>query len=304
MKLTGCLPVLATPFISDETIDSAGLRKVAQTNISAGVDAVTCFGLASELYKLDDADRLSVLDTVMDAVQDRVPVIVGCEHSGTFAAVRRCRQAAEMGAAAVMLLPPSFTVPHEASIRDYFMRCADAADVPVIVQDAPAWTGVQLSADLLLEMNAQDARISSVKLEAPPISQKAAILRDAGMTIISGYGAVHFSEDHASDSVDGFMPGCAFPEVMVRVWRLAISGDSSGLKALYARILPLLIAELTDLDTFIEVQKRALVKRGLLTSPTCREPHQAIPRSRIAYLDTLIDEVLSMGLEMRSNDGI
>jgi len=304
MKLTGCLPVLATPFLSDETIDLPGLARVAQTNIAAGVDAVTCFGLASELYKLDDADRFAVLASLMEAVQDQVPVIVGCEHSGTLAAVRRCRQAAEMGAAAVMLLPPSFNVPQHSSIRDYFMRCADAADLPVIVQDAPAWTGVQLPADLLLELNAQDPRISSVKLEAPPISQKAAILRDAGMMVISGYGAVHFGEDHALDAIDGFMPGCAFPEVMVEVWRLAVSGDSAGLKVLYARILPLLIAELTDLDTFIEVQKRALVKRGLLASTTSREPHQVIPPSRIAYLDTLIDEVLDLALEMRSNDGI
>jgi dihydrodipicolinate synthase/N-acetylneuraminate lyase len=301
MKLNGCLPVLAIPFLPDERIDTSGLAKVVEVNIASGVNAVTCFGLAGELFKLDDADRSLVLETVMDTVQDRVPVIVGCEHSGSLAAARRCRQAAGMGAAAVMLLPPSFTVPQRSSIRDYFLRCAEAANIPVIVQDAPAWTGIQLPVDLLLEMNAENPLISAVKLEDPPISEKAVSLRNAGIAVISGYGAVHFGEDYMLGSIDAFMPGCAFPEVMVHAWRLAVTRDTLALKEFYARMLPLLVAELTDLDTFIEVQKRALVKRGLFTSATMREPHRSIPKSRIAYIDELIDEVLKMGMELNNH---
>ncbi len=298
MKLSGCLPVLATPFLPDEQVDTSGLAKIVEVNIAAGVNAVTCFGLAGELYKLDDADRSLVMSTVMESVQDRVPVIVGCEHSGSLGAARRCRQAAGMGAAAVMLLPPSFTVPQRLSIRDYFMRCADAANIPVIVQDAPAWTGVQLPVDLLLEMNAENPLISAVKLEDPPISEKAVSLREAGVAVISGYGAVHFGEDYTLGSIDAFMPGCAFPEVMVHAWRLAVTRDTPALKEFYAKMLPLLVAELTDLDTFIEVQKRALVKRGVLATATMREPHRSIPKSRISYIDELIDEVLKMRMEV------
>lgn len=301
MTLRGCLPVLATPFSDDEHVDLDGIANIAELNITAGVDAVTCFGLASELFKLDDSDRSQILQAVMESVQGRIPVIVGCEHSGTIAAARRCRQAADMGAQAVMLLPPSFTIPQRSSIREYFLRCADAAGIDIIVQDAPAWTGVQLPVDLLLEMHAEDARINTVKLETPPISEKAQALRQEGMTVISGYGAVHFGEDVALGVVDGFMPGCAFPEIMVQAWRLAVANDVSALRSLHARLLPFLIAELTDLDTFIEVQKRALVKRGVLASATCREPHQSIPKSRIAYLDGLIDDVLELEMEVQNN---
>lgn len=304
MKLGGCLPVLATPFREDEIVDLQGISRIAEINVAAGADAVTCFGLASELYKLDDSDRSQILHAVIDSVQGRVPVIVGCEHSGTLAAVRRCSMAAEAGAQAAMLLPPSFTVPQQSSIRDYFLRCADAVDIDIIVQDAPAWTGIQLPVELLLELYAENERINTVKLEAPPISEKAQILREAGMTVISGFGAVHFAEDSALDVIDGFMPGCAFPEVMVYAWRLAASRDISALRSLYALVSPLLIAELTDLDTFIEVQKRALAKRGVLTSVTCRQPHASIPKSRLGYLDNLIDDILQLGMEVQSHDNV
>jgi 2-keto-3-deoxy-L-arabinonate dehydratase len=304
VRLSGCLPVLATPYLEDESVDLKGIAGIVELNIAAGADALTCFGLASELYKLDDADRSQVLEAVMESVRGRVPVIVGCEHSGTLVAARRCRLAADAGAQAVMLLPPSFTVPQRASIRDYFLRCADSADIDIVVQDAPAWTGVQLPVDLLLEMYAEDERINTVKLEAPPISEKAQVLREAGMTVISGYGAVHFGEDAALGVVDGFMPGCAFPEVMVHAWSLAAAHDGTALRSLFARLMPLLIAELTDLDTFIEVQKRALVKRGVLSSAICREPHQSIPAARLEYLDQLIENILELGMGVQGNDDI
>lgn len=300
----GCLPVMATPFKRDETLDAAALGRIVNLNIASGANGVTCFGLASELYKLDDADRALILASVMEEVNGRVPVIVGCEHSGSLAAARRCKQAADMGAGAVMLLPPSFTTPQSSSVRDYFLRCADACNLPVIVQDAPAWTGVSLPIELLLELHEEDPRINSLKLEAPPISAKARAAREAGMAVIGGYGAVHVSEDLALDSVDGFMPGCAFPEVMVRMWRAHMAGDQHRLAADYKAILPLLVAELTDLDTFIEVQKRALVKRGVIDDVTCREPHQSIDTSRLAYLDDLIDKALEVGRDVKSNDDI
>lgn len=302
MTIGGCLPVVATPFSADESVDVGGLREIVELNIDCGVDALTCFGLASELYKLDEADRGLILDTLMTTTQGRVPVIVGCEHSGSRAAVHRCAQAAQFGASAVMLLPPSFTVPAPSSIRDYFLRCADACDVSVIVQDAPTWTGVELPVDLLVELHEEDARINTVKLEAPPISEKSRQLREAGMSVVSGYGAVHLYEDVTLRSINGFMPGCAFPEVMVRLWSCATSEDRDEFAELYERILPLLIAELTDLDTFIEVQKRALVMRGLLSSTTCREPHRAIAADRWRYLDRLIEKALALGRKVASDD--
>lgn len=290
MTIQGCLPVLATPYDEEGSIDHGGLARIIELNLASGVDGLTCFGLASELYKLDDSDRLSILRTVITTVEGRVPVIVGCEHSGTLVAARRCQQAAREGADAIMLLPPSFTPPSSETLVDYFHSCADAADLPIIIQDAPAWTGVQLPADLIIRMHEADSRIAVVKLEAPPIAGKARELRGAGLTVISGYGAVHLREDVHLGVIDGFMPGCSIPEVMVYLWSVARQANLEEFDIIFGRLLSLLVAELTDLDTFIEVQKMTLLERGVIDCTKSRQPHRALEAARKQYID---DQVLN-----------
>lgn len=298
MTISGCLPVLATPFDSTGEVDRDGLGRIIELNIEAGCDGLTCFGLASELYKLDDSDRLTILGTVISATDDRVPVIVGCEHSGSLVAARRCRQAAEEGASAIMLLPPSFTPPSRDSLMDYYLRCAEAANLPIIIQDAPAWTGVQMPADVICELRGLDARVMCVKLEAPPIAQKAHALRNAGFSVIAGYGAVHLREDVSLNLIDGFMPGCSAPELMVRMWDLVCDERFDDFASIFDSVLPFLIAELTDLDTFIEVQKRILVARGVIESGFCRQPHRSIDSIRMPYVQMQIERVLGMTKEV------
>jgi 4-hydroxy-tetrahydrodipicolinate synthase len=301
MTITGCLPVLATPFDDQGGVDHAGLRRIIDLNVEAGADGLTCFGLASELYKLDDSDRLAILRTVVSAAGGRVPVIAGCEHSGTVVAARRCEQAANEGAGAIMLLPPSFTPPSRESLVDYFLTCAEAAKVPIVIQDAPAWTGVQMPSDLIVHLHRADSRIGVVKLEAPPIAAKAQELRAAGLTVISGFGAVHLREDLHLGVIDGFMPGCSVPELMVQLWRLASAGRLEEFNTIFDRLLPLLVAELTDLDTFIEVQKLTLVARGVIGGATSRQPHRPIEAARLSYLEDQISNALAMARSVSGN---
>ena len=286
--LGGCMPVLATPFDDDGEIDHASLRRLVELNVGAGVDALVCFGLASELYKLDDADRAIILATVIDEVAGRVPVIVGCEHSGTLAAQRRCEQAQGAGAAGVMLYPPTFIKPSRDNVFDYFVSCASAVDVPIVIQDAPAWTGVDLPVDLLAAMHDAAPTLGYVKLEAPPIGVKAARLADEGIGVFSGFGAVHLAEDLTHPAVIGFMPGSSLPEAFVELWRIAQTGDVTDLVSAHAALLPMLSFQMTSLDAFIETQKVILHSRGAFSTTVCRRPHDPMSAGRLEYLSLLL----------------
>jgi 4-hydroxy-tetrahydrodipicolinate synthase len=282
------MPVLATPFGEDGEIDRDSLRRLVSLNIEAGVDALVCFGLASELYKLDDSDRALVLGIVMDEAGGRIPVVVGCEHSGTLAAQRRCEQARDAGASGVMLYPPTFIKPSRDNVVDYFLSCASTVDIPIIIQDAPAWTGVLLPVDLLAEMHSQAPSLRYVKLESPPIGAKAAQLTSLGIEVIAGFGAVHLAEDLSGPYVSGFMPGSSLPEHFVDMWNIALRGESAELQAAHARMLPLLSFEMTSLDAFIETQKVILERRDVFNTTVCRRPHDPMSRERLDYLDVLL----------------
>lgn len=115
-EISGVLPVLAVPFNRDGSLDLDSIPKLVEHCINNKANGVVIFGLASELYKLNDSERIQILEKVISSVNSRVPVIVGTEHSGTLAAVARSIEAEKLGASALMLYPPTFIKPDEANV--------------------------------------------------------------------------------------------------------------------------------------------------------------------------------------------
>jgi dihydrodipicolinate synthase/N-acetylneuraminate lyase len=289
-EIGGVLPVLAVPFNNDGSVDLDSIPRLVEHCITSKANGLVIFGLASELYKLSDNERTQILDKVITSVKSRVPVIVGTEHSGTQAAVTRSIEAEKLGASALMLYPPTFVKPDEANVLSYFKAVGSAVTIPIIVQDAPAWTGVPLPVSLLLKITKEQPNVNYIKLESPPIGDKAKLLKGAGFKIIAGYGAIHLMED-LNSGIDGFMPGCSLPGIFVEINELFKAGATQKARTLYGLVLPLLTFQLTSLDTFIEIQKLLLKQLQIFTTAYCREPHVSISADRIAYLNLLLKEI-------------
>ena len=295
-EISGVLPVLAVPFNRDGSLDLDSIPKLVEHCISNKANGVVIFGLASELYKLNDSERIQILEKVISSVNSRVPVIVGTEHSGTLAAVARSIEAEKLGASALMLYPPTFIKPDEANVLSYFKAVGSAVKIPIIIQDAPAWTGVPLPVSLLSRIIKEQPNVCYIKLESPPIGDKAKILKSEGFKIIAGYGAIHLMEDLTA-GIDGFMPGCSLPGIFVEINDLFKSGNVEKARTLYQIVLPLLTFQLTSLDTFIEIQKLLLKHLQIFSTSYCREPHIPISSDRIDYLNLLLAEIGLMELE-------
>jgi 4-hydroxy-tetrahydrodipicolinate synthase len=289
-KISGVLPVLAVPFNKDGSLDLYSIPKLVEHCISNKANGVVIFGLASELYKLNDSERIQILEKVISSVNSRVPVIVGTEHSGTLAAVARSIGAEKLGASALMLYPPTFIKPDEANVLSYFKAVGSAVKIPIIIQDAPAWTGVPLPVSLLSRIIKEQPNVCYIKLESPPIGDKAKLLKSEGFKIIAGYGAIHLMEDLTA-GIDGFMPGCSLPGIFVEINDLFKSGNVEKARTLYQLVLPLLTFQLTSLDTFIEIQKLLLKHLQIFSTSFCREPHVPISSERIDYLNLLLAEI-------------
>jgi len=289
-EISGVLPVLAVPFNKDGSLDLESIPRLVEHCINNKANGVVIFGLASELYKLNDSERIQILEKVIASVNSRVPLIVGTEHSGTLAAVARSIEAEKLGASALMLYPPTFIKPDEANVLSYFKAVGSAVKIPIIVQDAPAWTGVPLPVSLLSRIIKEQPNVCYIKLESPPIGDKAKLLKSEGFKIIAGYGAIHLMED-LTVGVDGFMPGCSLPGIFVEINDLFKSGNVEKARTLYQLVLPLLTFQLTSLDTFIEIQKLLLKHLQIFSTSYCREPHIPISSERIEYLNVLLAQI-------------
>ncbi|MGI9148388.1 MAG: dihydrodipicolinate synthase family protein [Chloroflexota bacterium] len=130
--MLGIFPILVTPFEDDDRVDADSLRNLVDFNIGAGVHGLG-IALGTEILKLTEAERSRVISVVVEQARGRVPVVVNTGAQANLTAVLYSRQAEDLGAAAVMCLPPSPVSATEA--RSYFKAVSDAIHIPVFIQD-------------------------------------------------------------------------------------------------------------------------------------------------------------------------
>lgn len=285
---SGVIPILATPFHDDESLDLESLARLIRFNATAGVDAVTILGLLGESNRLTDAERTAVIRTAI-AAAGRLPVIVGTSHTGTAATIEHSRQALELGATALMITASAQPTPSDKAVLDYFQRIAAKISAPIVLQDHPAITGVHMPADLILRLVREIPNIVAIKAESLPSPQKIATLR-AGLaggrsvTILTGLGGLYGFFDLERGS-DGFNTGFAFPEVLLAIVREFRAGNLDAAYRIFARHLPLLVFEQ---QPGVAIRKEILRRRGLLASHRVRHPGGSIDAGTTEQLARLL----------------
>src|SRR5262245_15527096 len=104
--LQGVVPILVTPFDDKGRIDEDSLASLVEFNIEAGVHGLGV-ALGSEMFKLTEAERALVTRRVIETARARVPIVINTGASGTDLAVGYSRSAEEIGADALMIMPPA-----------------------------------------------------------------------------------------------------------------------------------------------------------------------------------------------------
>jgi 4-hydroxy-tetrahydrodipicolinate synthase len=292
MKFGGVIPILATPFNDDESLDLESWRRLLEFMIGIGVDGVTILGVLGESNRLNDQDRERLVESAVDIVRQRVPIIVGTSHTGTEAAVFLSRRAEELGASAVMVTPAKEPVPNDERIIELFRRIADKVSIPIVLQDHPISTDVHMSVDLIIKVLRRVPSVASVKAEAVPTAAKIRQLRDGfterPLSIITGLGALYAPFELAAGS-DGFNTGFAFPEVLQAMVIAARDGDWGRVHDMYARFAALIVFEQ---QPGLAIRKEILRRRGLIKSPRVRHPGATISPLQSKQLDELLARTL------------
>jgi 2-keto-3-deoxy-L-arabinonate dehydratase len=284
--LQGVIPVVSMPFRDDESVDLDALAAQVEFLLAAGADGVA-LGLASEVLRLTDAERDAALAAVAGAAAGRVPVVASVGAGSTHAACARAEAALAHGADALMITPPAAPV---AALFDHYTAIAHRCGVPIVVQDAPGMIGVEMPAELLVELATQIEHVVAVKIEAdPPAPKISAVAERVGdrCAVLGGAGGVDFARELARGAA-GTLPGSGLPELFVRVWRLYRDGEAAAAVELFERHLPLLTLAARAPDLFVFVQKELLRRRGVLPSARLRRPFQTPDHDFVRELDAAL----------------
>lgn len=295
----GIFPIAPVAFHDDGTLDLDGNKRVLECMIDQGVDGICILANYSEQFLLDDAERETVLRLSMETIAGRVPVIVTCSHFATAIAANRARRAAEAGAKMIMLMPPyhgALLKAGEQGIIEHFAAVADAAQIPLMVQDAPL-SGVTLSVPFLIELGRQVPLVQYFKIEMPGTAAKLRALIAAGGDAIvgpfDGEEGITLMADLDAGAT-GTMTSALLPDLIRPIVFDALDGHRAKARATYARLLPLINFE--NRQCGLRATKTVMQAGGVIKSDYVRHPLEPLHPDTVAQLLELAAEVEPLAL--------
>ena len=286
---TGVFPIAPTPFSDAGDLDLDGMRRVLDCMVDQGVDGICILANYSEQFLLADAERDLLLDLCMSHVAGRVPVIVTCSHFSTRIAAERAQRAAAAGARMLMLMPPY----HGASLRadergilEHYARVAEAASIPIMVQDAPL-SGVTLTVPFLARLAREVPQVCYFKIEVAGAAGKLRALIAAGGKAIAGPFDGEESITLMADldaGATGTMPSALAPDLIKPVLAHHRAGRRAEAAAAYAQILPLINFE--NRQCGLRATKAVMAEGGVIKSEAVRHPLEPLhPATRAGLLE-------------------
>ena len=290
--LKGILPVLPTPFLADGGIDQAGMERLVIFALEKGVDGVVFPGFASEVETLDAAERASLLKIVVDAVAGRVPVVAGASAADWRDVVEHGRAASDLGIRHLMVQPPKSVGTDAPALIEFLGKVVEALPgVEIILQNAPAPRGSDLSPEAIVEIVRSLPQVTYVKEETlpagPAISHIIAHAPSTLKGIIGGGGARYILDEYARGATAA-MPALEIVEEHVAIDRALRAGRQDEARTIYVRTLPLLVLQAVYR---MRLTKYVLARRGVIEGLGVRAPTPELDKAAIADIDANLVEL-------------
>lgn len=290
--LQGIHPVLPTPFLDDGPVDAAGLVRVAEFAIASGADGLVFPGFASEVDELSGAERRMLLATLVEAVGGRVPIVAGASSPTVEEALARCREAAALGISTVMIQAPKSVGADAVAVTGFYGAIAAALpDMAIVLQNAPAPRGSDLSPATILDIARAIPQIRYIKEETLPSGPAISALvagRPASVAAILGGGGARYIIEEYGRGASGAMPAAEFTDVHVALDRAWRAGDRLAARDLYEKLLPLLVIQAFARMRF---SKYVLSRRGILANDHVRAKIPAFDAHDRAEIEALLERM-------------
>ena len=268
--LKGLFGLLPTPYTDDLEIHTQDLRAAAKFCCESGQHGIVWPVMVGEFYYIGEEERIRNLDAVLDEVNGRLPVVLGCSGVSVPQVLLFAKAAQKAGADAIVAMPP---VGSNAEIAmNMHRRLAEVYDGPIIVQNAGGQY-TPLKGDQVANLVDEVPQIEYVKEERPPgprhISEVRRLAGDRLKTIFGG-SAGKFIPTEQRRGANGCMPACEIGDVLSKVYELWWAGKEEEAEDLHRRALPLINLESHSFMRYM------LKRRGVFTSTAERAPGRGV----------------------------
>jgi 4-hydroxy-tetrahydrodipicolinate synthase len=185
----GSYSVTVTPFTADRrAIDLDALKRFMEWQVESGVPGVIVLGTTGEYLTVSDDERALIVETTIRQVAGRAHVIVGTMNAHTPNAVRYSKQAEELGADGLMVLPPYYYTPTDDEIWRYYRAISEAVSVPIMLYNNPVTSNVDMSAALVARLTRDFENVRYIKESSQDIARVRDVIEstDGVMNVYAG----------------------------------------------------------------------------------------------------------------------
>ena len=282
----GVFPAATTQFGPDLSVDLVETGRVLDHLIRDGVHGLISLGTCGENNSLEADEKRAVLQTAVDVSRGRVPVISGVSELTTARAVRFARDAEELGADGLMVLPAMVYVPTLDELVAHFTAVAEATRLPIMIYNNPTAYRVAVGIDAL-ERLSELPNVVAVKESAPDTRRFTDLMNAFGDRFVLMAGLDDVALEGLMLGAEGWISGLtsAFPQESVALYDAFVAGEMARALEIYRWFMPLLHLDAEhDLVQSIKLSEQ-IMGRG---SERVRPPRLPLSGARRAEVEAMV----------------
>ena len=271
----GIYPMLYTFFDAAGRPDRQAMKRQLDACVAGGVHGIAILGIVAEFNKLDVNERRQIVEWTAEDLAGRLPLAVTVNELSVHGQIEMAGLAADVGADWLILQPPPVKNVAEAELVNFLGRVAEAATLPVAIQNNPMNLDVWLSNGALKTLNRNHPNIVLLKGEGPiEYVRRMMEETDGVFRVFNGRGGLELPNSIRLGCA-GLIPAPECADVMARVYDLMIGGDAvrtEEAERLHAGLLPLLTYVMASPEHMLCYGKRLFARRIGVSAVHPRHP--------------------------------
>jgi len=239
---------VVTPFHKHGTVDFTSLGKIIEHIVTNDIDYIVALGTTAEVATLSENEKIAVTDFIIEAVDKRVPIMLGIGGNDTLKIVEQVKNMSFDGISAILTVAPYYNRPQQRGLFYHFKSIVDVSPVPMVIYNVPSRTSVNISAETTLKLANEVTGIIGIKEASGNILQCMEIIKNKpkDFLLISGDDALTLPLIAAgADGVISVVAN-AFPKEFSEMVHLALAGNMKKAREIHYKLLKFINAIFED----------------------------------------------------------
>ena len=238
-SLHGVIPPICTPLTAGGEVDVPSVHNLVDYLVENGVHGIFALGSTGEFSLLTNRQKEVLLDAVTEAVDHRVPVVVGILDTSTSRCIENGQVARQAGADALVLGSIYYFTASQKEVMDHFRAVHAAVGLPILAYDIPSLVHSKLDVGTIRTLFEEGVIIGIKDSSGMPDKFREVLVATRGTGFRAFTGSELVFDVYLGMGAHGGVPGLGnvLPAEYVHIYDLAQEGDWAAAAQVQERLM-------------------------------------------------------------------